>query len=100
MTKGLSKDEKARLKAPLVYQEVMSYIKGSAEALEAGGRLSLEQYQDVSVDCVGRVAVWAVGRLLTCQRYDACISIVPVSGASCCMLVSKIVPSRAPDKCI
>lgn len=47
MTKGLSKEEKARLKAPLVYQEVMSYIKGSAEALEAGGHLSLEQYQDV-----------------------------------------------------
>lgn len=49
MTKGLTKEQKACLKAPLVYQEVMSYIKGSAEALEAGGHLSLEQYQDVSV---------------------------------------------------
>jgi hypothetical protein len=49
MTKGLTRDEKAALKASLVYQEVMSYIKGSAEALEAGGRLSLEQYLEVSV---------------------------------------------------
>lgn len=47
MTKGLKKEEKACMKAPLVYQELMSYIKGSAEALEAGGHLSLEQYLEV-----------------------------------------------------
>eukprot|EP00775_Hariotina_reticulata_P001454 gene1454-1796_t len=47
MTRGLSKDERTLLKAPLVYQEVMSYIKGSAEAMEAGGSLNLEQYLEV-----------------------------------------------------
>ncbi|KIZ02024.1 hypothetical protein MNEG_5936 [Monoraphidium neglectum] len=47
VTRGLSKEERSALKAPLVYQEITSYIKGSAEALEAGGRLSLAEYLEV-----------------------------------------------------
>lgn len=44
---SFSREQRAAMRAPLVYQEIMSYIKGSAEALEAGGALSLEQYQQV-----------------------------------------------------
>lgn len=43
----VSKQEVSLLKAPLVYAEIMSYIKGSAEALEAGGHLSEAQYLEV-----------------------------------------------------
>jgi hypothetical protein len=44
---SFSKEQRAAMRAPLVYQEIMSYIKGSAEALEAGGSLSLAQYKEV-----------------------------------------------------
>lgn len=41
-------ERKSDMKAPLVYQEIMSYIKGSAEALDCeSGKLSLEQYLEV-----------------------------------------------------
>ena len=40
--------EKAALKPALVFQEIMSYLKGSAEALEnESGHLTLEQYLEV-----------------------------------------------------
>jgi hypothetical protein len=49
---SFSREQRAAMRAPLVYQEIMSYIKGSAEALEAGGALSLEQYQQVRAEPV------------------------------------------------
>ncbi|KAK9820310.1 hypothetical protein WJX72_008781 [[Myrmecia] bisecta] len=43
-----TKEERLRLKAPLVYQEIVSYIKGSAGAQSSEtGKLSLEQYLEV-----------------------------------------------------
>ena len=43
-----SKEQKALLKPALVFQEIMSYLKGSAEALQnPDGLLTLEQYLEV-----------------------------------------------------
>jgi len=43
-----SKQERASLKPSLVFQEIMSYIKGSSEALESEkGHLKLDQYLEV-----------------------------------------------------
>lgn len=76
MTKGLKKDQKACMKAPLVYAELMSYIKGSAEALEAGGHLSLEQYLEVwgsLLECRGaHESTDLLMRLSKCRQDGAC----------------------------
>jgi len=58
----MSKQEVSLLKVPLVYAEIMSFIKGSAEALEAGGHLSEAQYLEVKAQgrCImGRVPAQA-----------------------------------------
>ena len=43
-----TKEEKQSLRPALVFQEIMSYLKGSAEALEnESGHLTLAQYLEV-----------------------------------------------------
>ncbi|KAK9807285.1 hypothetical protein WJX73_007725 [Symbiochloris irregularis] len=44
----IAKEDKGKIKASLLWQEIMSYIKGSAEAMDSpGGRLDLDGYLEV-----------------------------------------------------